>query len=343
MEKRKITDAELMNEIYQLQDKAYELMSELKDSLESLHDRTTAWADQNEIVRLKRSTLTHFDSTLTDISGAIAWLEDYCETQRYQESENITSTGNNEETKKAIKQFNADNVPFYIVEHDNGEYSLCLPFSFLNDKYRDFGQEAFNRYAERIGEEPVTERGFYTHGSGYEWETVFRKTFEKDSHIGEINFDCELSGFFCYAKSLETIADFGHRFRELCMDEKAFSELVYEALIENENQTKISEDEGVHYFDKNGNEIKAGMTIRMEDGSLELVYATEDQYGNPNLGINATNEEFLKYHPDWAREYYSLSMFDMGKVEICPMDMSQAEDSNDISESEYSGFDMKMQ
>lgn len=40
----------------------------------------------------------------------------------------------------------------------------------------------------------------------------------------------------------------------------------------------------MRYYDKNGNEIKAGMTIRMEDGSLELVYATEDSYGNPNLG-----------------------------------------------------------
>lgn len=28
----------------------------------------------------------------------------------------------------------------------------------------------------------------------------------------------------------------------------------------------------MQYFDKNGVEIKAGMTIRMEDGSLELVY-----------------------------------------------------------------------
>ena len=65
----------------------------------------------------------------------------------------------------------------------------------------------------------------------------------------------------------------------------------------------------MQYFDKNGKEIKAGMKILMEDGSIEMVYDTEDQYGNPNLGINASNEEFLKLHPNWAREYYSLSMF----------------------------------
>ena len=33
----------------------------------------------------------------------------------------------------------------------------------------------------------------------------------------------------------------------------------------------------MQYFDKNGVEIKAGMTIRMEDGSLELVYDTTDR------------------------------------------------------------------
>ena len=47
----------------------------------------------------------------------------------------------------------------------------------------------------------------------------------------------------------------------------------------------------MQYFDKNGVEIKAGMTIRMEDGSLELVYDTTDSYGNPDLGLNASNEE----------------------------------------------------
>lgn len=82
----------------------------------------------------------------------------------------------------------------------------------------------------------------------------------------------------------------------------------------------------MQYFDKNGNEIKAGMTIRMDDGSLELVYATEDGYGNPDLGINATNADFLKYHPDWEQEFYSLSMFNLEEAEICPMDMDQEED-----------------
>ena len=74
----------------------------------------------------------------------------------------------------------------------------------------------------------------------------------------------------------------------------------------------------MQYFDKNGKEIKAGMKILMDDGSIEMVYDTDDQYGNPSLGINASNEEFLKLHPNWAREYYSLSNFNPSSIEICP-------------------------
>ena len=63
------------------------------------------------------------------------------------------------------------------------------------------------------------------------------------------------------------------------------------------------------YYDKNGNEILAGMHVRMEDGSIEKVYATTDAHGRSDLGISASNEAFLKNHPDCVREYYSLSQF----------------------------------
>ena len=72
----------------------------------------------------------------------------------------------------------------------------------------------------------------------------------------------------------------------------------------------------MQYLDKNGVEIKGGMTLRMADGSEELVYDTTDAYGNPDLGINASNEEYLERHPYASREYYSLCNFDMSEVEI---------------------------
>ena len=38
-----------------------------------------------------------------------------------------------------INEFNKEISPFYIVAHDNGDYSLCLAFSFLEDEYADYG------------------------------------------------------------------------------------------------------------------------------------------------------------------------------------------------------------
>lgn len=70
------------------------------------------------------------------------------------------------------------------------------------------------------------------------------------------------------------------------------------------------------YRDKNDRVIEAGMTLRMEDGSLEKVYETTDDYGDIGLGINASNEAYLKAHPFATREYYSLSNFDLRKTEI---------------------------
>ena len=133
--------------------------------------------------------------------------------------------------KNRIEAFNRDNAPFYLVDHDSGEFSLCLALSFVPQEYRDFGQEAFNRYAERNGE-PVMENGLYTHGSGYEWEDVFKKAFEMDENIGKIGFDCEASGFFCYAEDLTLLEELGRRFRAPCMDTKSFESLVCSALQE---------------------------------------------------------------------------------------------------------------
>lgn len=74
----------------------------------------------------------------------------------------------------------------------------------------------------------------------------------------------------------------------------------------------------MQYFDKDGREIKAGMKLLMEDGSIEMVYDTVDSYGKADLGINASNETFLDTHPNWARECYSLSNFNLQAVEVCP-------------------------
>lgn len=72
------------------------------------------------------------------------------------------------------------------------------------------------------------------------------------------------------------------------------------------------------YKDKNGEEIKAGMTLRFSDGSIEKVYETTTMNGDADLGINASNEAYIKAHgiPEEFREYYSLDNFRRDDIEI---------------------------
>ena len=70
------------------------------------------------------------------------------------------------------------------------------------------------------------------------------------------------------------------------------------------------------YFDKNGKEILPGMRIRLDDGSVELVYQTTDSSWEEDLGISASNEAYMMRHPNVDREYYSLSNWSADCLEI---------------------------
>ena len=70
------------------------------------------------------------------------------------------------------------------------------------------------------------------------------------------------------------------------------------------------------YCDKNGVEIEADMTLLMSDGTTEHVYDTTDSDGNPDIGINASNEDFLRKHPNADREYYSLGNYDLSSATV---------------------------
>ncbi len=73
------------------------------------------------------------------------------------------------------------------------------------------------------------------------------------------------------------------------------------------------------YYDASQREIFADMHIRFLDGTVEKIYATQDADGNPDLGINASNEAYMRNHniPEAEREFYSLSSIDLRGVEIC--------------------------
>lgn len=134
-------------------------------------------------------------------------------------------------SSERIESFNEKIIPFYIVDVGGGKYSLCLPLDFLKKEYQDKLQEPFNCYAKEIGEPSIID-GLYTHGNGYEWQTVFKKAFEKDENLNRITFDCELGGFFCGSNDLELLEDFGQRFHDICNDSEQFIQLVSDALKE---------------------------------------------------------------------------------------------------------------
>lgn len=193
------------------------------------------------------------------------------------------------EIEQRIEAFNKKNAPFYIVSHDNSKFSLCLPMCFLPDEYLHFGQKAFNRYSELIGE-PICENGLFSHGNGFEWEYIFKKVFENDPHINQIEFDCEMDGFFCNANGLVLLEDFGSRFRNVCMNEKAFTELVCTALLEKEAEEErqrntvrgflkecsiydgdiITPDGLIHLTSEQGQQILNGNIKTVKIGGIEV-------------------------------------------------------------------------
>lgn len=73
----------------------------------------------------------------------------------------------------------------------------------------------------------------------------------------------------------------------------------------------------MRYLDRHGEEIREGMFLRLGDGSIEMVYATE-QDGQEDLGVQATNEAYIRRHDlgECGREFYPLSEFDLQEVEI---------------------------
>lgn len=66
------------------------------------------------------------------------------------------------------------------------------------------------------------------------------------------------------------------------------------------------------YYDKHGVRIKENDMISIAGDEPEKVYAC----GEGDLGINASNEAYLKNHPDARTEYYLLSNFDLNDIEI---------------------------
>ena len=141
-------------------------------------------------------------------------------------------------TAQRIDEFNAANAPFQLMDFEDGHYSLSLNISFLAPPYTNYGQKAFDAYAE-LGGASAQQNGLFARGSGYDWESVFQKAFESDLQLKAVRFDSEGGGFYCYSEDLSVLEDLGSRFKTLCDDRQAFSELVCKALTEADQRQQM--------------------------------------------------------------------------------------------------------
>lgn len=69
---------------------------------------------------------------------------------------------------------------------------------------------------------------------------------------------------------------------------------------------------GEKYYDKNGKEIKAGMTLKHDDGDIDKVF----QADSGDLGFNASNEDWVGYIEGWNQKLYPLYQFNLKEWEI---------------------------
>lgn len=140
-----------------------------------------------------------------------------------------------------IEAFNKENKPFYIVNHSDGKFSLCLPLDMLPEEYYPYCQEAFDAYAEEIGVSKFQLSGGHRFGDGYDWQAAFSQAFAGDPNLEKISFDCEASGFFCICHDLAILEQYGTKFREICTDTARFIPIVSQGIQRMEQQMKEQE------------------------------------------------------------------------------------------------------
>ncbi len=132
--------------------------------------------------------------------------------------------------EERLEAFHEENKPFYLVDHDDGSFSLCFPISFLPDEEFERFQAPFDSYATARGIPISAPNGLRNYGNGYDWQAVFQEAFKNDPNIESIKFDCEAGGFFCYCDNLDVIESFGKRFSVLCRNSEQFVPIVAEGL-----------------------------------------------------------------------------------------------------------------
>lgn len=102
---------------------------------------------------------------------------------------------------------------------------------------------------------------------------------------------------------------------QTCVYQPAFDDPEVVVVHESPNLGRIETNEtGLHYFDKNGNEILHGMLVEFDDGSKEIVYRTE----SGELGVDATNKTLIENGKAAPCEFgiYPFTVDDLKEVEV---------------------------
>lgn len=211
-------------------------------------------------------------------------------------------------TEERIERFNEENAPFYLVDHGN-EYSLCFLLGGTPTAAAEYGQYAFDHYAETVGK-PVEENGWLTYGDGYDWECVFKEAFEDDPAFHKVYFDCESSGFFCISEDLSVLESFGSSFKSLVENREEFTRLVESAMRKSDAEKQTALRETQTDEERNMKILVGFLREQFQIGSRVQVKETE----NPHLKTGT--EGLLKEIDDAGQFHIQLQSGAIEKLKI---------------------------
>lgn len=110
--------------------------------------------------------------------------------------------------------------------------------------------------------------------------------------------------------------DSSDKLLQTCVYQPGFDSPVEVVKHKKPNQARIETDENekLHYYDKNGNEIYHGMTIRLDDDTETIVYRSDDD----KIGIDVTNPVLIELGKAQPCQYgiIPLTEEDLEEIEV---------------------------
>lgn len=110
--------------------------------------------------------------------------------------------------------------------------------------------------------------------------------------------------------------DSSDKLLQTCVYQPGFDSPVEVVKHKKPNQARIETDENekLHYYDKNGNEIYHGMTVRFDDDTETIVYRSDDD----KIGVDVTNPVLIELGKAQPCQYgiIPLTEDDLAELEV---------------------------